>query len=281
MTQVPHSGGTVSLMTPSPWHHPIADYLDYLRAGGAPRTTIDLRRQHLQFLARHFGGSPWTIPATRMVQVFGALECAQETRRSRRTTLRAFYLWAVESGHTATNTAASLPKVRATKPNPRPVPDVVYAVALDAAKPRERLMLRLAAECGLRRTEVATAHCDHLIQDLDGWTIHVIGKGRRERDVPLPPDLARDLRALPYGYLFPGSDDGHLSPRWVGTLLSRLLPGIWTMHKLRHRALTRWYAVEKDIYTVRDLAGHGSIAATEPYVQTPHEARRRTVEAAA
>lgn len=268
-------------MISSPWHHAISDYLDYLKAGGSPLTTIETRRQHLYFLARAFGGSPWNLTPKRMLIVFGDLVCMPETRRSRRTTLRSFYGWAVDVGHTATNTALSLPKVRASKPNPRPVPDGVYADALAAAKPRERLMLRLASEAGLRRTEVATGHSRNLFQDLDGWTLHVMGKGRRERDVPLADDLAQQLRALPAGWFFPGNDHGHLSPRWVGTLLGRLLPGIWTMHKLRHRAATRWYEVDHDVFVVQRLLGHASPATTQAYVAVKDDRLRRTVNAAA
>lgn len=217
----------------------------------------------------------------RLVKVFGDLACAQETRRSRRTTLRAFYRWAVDAGETTTNTALALPVVKATRPNPRPVPDRVYAQSLAAATPREALMIRLAAEAGLRRTEVATGHSDNLIEDLEGWTLRVLGKGNKVRDVPLPDDLADELLALPAGWFFPGGDNGHLSPRWVGTLLSRLMPGVWTMHKLRHRAATRWYEVDRDVFVVQQLLGHASPATTQAYVAVRDDRLRRTVTSAA
>lgn len=276
-----NSNGTVSTMISSPWHRAISDYIEYLQAGGAPASTIATRRQHLYFLARHLGGSPWTINPKRLVKVFGDLVCAQETRRSRRTTLRAFYRWAVDAGETATNLALSLPVVKATRPNPRPVPDRVYAQTMADATPREILMIRLASEAGLRRTEVATGHSDNLLEDLDGWTLRVVGKGDKVREIPLPDDLALQLLALPAGWFFPGRDNGHLSPRWVGTLLSRLMPGVWTMHKLRHRAATRWYEVDRDVFVVQRLLGHASPATTQAYVAVKDDRLRRTVVAAA
>ncbi|WP_311210918.1 MULTISPECIES: site-specific integrase [unclassified Aeromicrobium] len=159
--------------------------------------------------------------------------------------------------------------------------DEAYRYALARADERERLMLRLAAECGLRRAEVAQVHTRDLVQDLDGWSLRVLGKGQRERVVPLPRGLAAELRSRPKGYIFPGDDHGHLSPRWVGTLVGNVLPDGWTMHKLRHRAATRWYAVDRDTFTVQDLLGHASPATTRAYVAIPNDSLRRTVEAAA
>ena len=83
------------------------------------------------------------------------------------------------------------------------------------------------------------------------------------------------------GYAFPGADDGHLSPRWVGKIVAELLPGTATMHQLRHRFATRAYAVDRDVLTVQQLLGHASPATTQRYVVVPPEAGRRTVLAAA
>jgi integrase/recombinase XerC len=273
--------GTVVHMITSPWHQMIGAYLTYLGAGGSPQSTIGTRRDHLYLFARLIGGDPWTATPDALLAAMQSMDCAQETRRGRRTSLRAFYRWAVDAGHTATNTALCLPVVKAGRPNPRPVPDRAYKLALADAKPRERLMVRLAAEMGMRRAEVATVHSRNIIEDLEGWSLIVMGKGRKERTIPMPASLAAELRALPPGWAFPGQIDGHLSPRYVGTLVSRLLPDAWTMHKLRHRAATRWYAVDRDVFTVQDLLGHASPATTRAYVAIPNESLRKTVEAAA
>jgi hypothetical protein len=49
------------------------------------------------------------------------------------------------------------------------VPDTAYAAALEHAPPRVVLMLRLAAEAGLRRAEIAAIHADDLTHDGDGY----------------------------------------------------------------------------------------------------------------
>src|SRR5699024_4559569 len=105
------------------------------------------------------------------------------------------------------------------------------------ADERERLILRLAAELGLRRTEIALVHQRDMTEDLDGWSLLVHGKGDKERLLPLINSLSIALRTATLasgGWAFPGGDAGHLSPRYIGTLISRILPPGVTLHQLRH-----------------------------------------------
>ncbi|MFA5712286.1 tyrosine-type recombinase/integrase [Mycolicibacterium sp.] len=265
----------------SMWTTATHDYLSFLAAAGTPGSTQRTRREHLNLVGNALGGSPWVEDSRPLLDWFAGLEVARETRRSRRTTLRAFYRWGVDSGRTAVDVAAVLPVVQASPPSPRPVPDRIYAEALAAADDRTRLMIRLAAEVGLRRAEVAQIHSRDLMEDLVGWTLVVHGKGGRDRLVPLSRGLAIELRAAGPGWLFPGDDGGHLSPRWVGTLVGQVLPQGWTMHKLRHRFASRAYAVDRDVFAVQELLGHASHATTRAYVLVPNDALRRTVEAVA
>ena len=203
-----------------------------------------------------------------------------ETRRGRRTTLRSFYGWAHASQHAPANIALALPKVKPGQTRPRPTPERVYEDALLRSDERLRLILRLAHDAGLRRGEIALVHSSDLFEDLHGWSLRVHGKGRRERDVPLTPRLALELRTLPHGWAFPGDEDGHLSARWVGKLATRVLPDEWTLHTLRHSFGTRVYA-HADLAVAQDLLGHASPATTRIYVQVPNERLRSAVLAAA
>lgn len=263
------------------WLEAIDGFLNCERAAGAPITTLTTRRQHLQHMARRVDCEPFAITADTLVQWVGRQEWKRETRRGRRTTFRAFFGWAHGTGRMATNPALALPRVKAGEPIARPASDAIYSRALVAATERETLILRLAAEYGLRRAEVAQGHTDDLFDDLGGVSLRVHGKGERERTIPLAPGMAGQLRGLGWGYFFPGDDRGHLSPRWVGKLITRLLPDGWTMHTLRHRFATRAYAVDRDVFTVQELLGHASPATTRRYVQIPNDALRRTVVAAA
>lgn len=265
------------------WVSAITAWQASARAAGSPETTLRTRREHLQLLAKSMPCGPWAVSGDDLVDWFARRSWAANTRRSRRTTYRAFYQWAVDVGHVEKSPALALPRGEVPRPNPRPVPDRHYFKALAAASPRERLICRLAAEHGLRRAEVAQIHSDDVFEDLDGWTLVVHGKGGRQRLVPLLDDVADELRQMEKGYAFPGRyGPGHLSPRWVGKLIATLLPDDYTMHKLRHRAGTRWYdASGHDLFAVQELLGHASPATTRVYVRVDAERLRNTVRGGA
>lgn len=263
------------------WGQAIDEYLAEQTAAGAPATTRYTRRQHLEHLARRAPQGPWQLTGPELVAYAAAQTWAVETRRGRRSTFLSFWRWAVATGRTSQNPALALPRVKAAIGRARPTPESVYRQAVASGDVRARLILRLAAEVGLRRSEIARIHSRDLLEDLVGWSLVVHGKGNRERVVPLPDGLARVLCALPAGYAFPGDDGGHLSPRWVGKIATRLLPGDFTLHTLRHRFATLAYQVDRDVFVVQELLGHSSPATTRRYVQTQPENLRRTVLAVA
>lgn len=163
-------------------------------------------------------------------------------------------------------------------------------MALEAADLRETLMLRLAGEVGLRRAEVARVHTRDLVDGLSGAQLIVHGKGNKKRTVPLSQGLGDLIRlgaeghtpgASPTGWLFPDGFGGHLSPTYVGILVSRLLPDGLTMHTLRHRAATRAYRGTRNIRAVQQLLGHSSLATTARYTQVDDDEVRAAMMAAA
>lgn len=261
------------------WAEAIRAYLTAQVAAGAPSTTCNTRRQHLEHLARRVSAGPWSLTGAELVEYAGSQRWQSETRRSRRTTFRSFWQWAVDAEQTTLNAALALPKVKPGQARPRPTPERVYDDALRSSDERTRLILRLAHDAGMRRGEIALVHSDDLFEDLTGWSLRVHGKGRRERDVPLTPRLALELRSLGYGWAFPGNDGGHLSARWVGKLATRAMPDVWTLHTLRHSAASRVYAAS-DLAVVQDFLGHASPATTRIYVVVPDDRVRAAVLAA-
>lgn len=275
------------------WNSAIDGYLAWLRAmgedGGVAASTIETRRHQLQRTARVVGGDPWALSDDDLLAYWRTARggWSGNTKRGHRAALRGFYAWAVQEGHVTRSPALVIPKVKPSPPNPSPTPEDVYRSALVASRPRERIMLVLAADHGLRRCEVAVVHSRDLIPDLDGWSLVVHGKGTKERIVPLTAEAATMLQSLPEGYAFPGRINGHLSPRRVGELIADLLPGRDTMHKLRHRAATRWREAQsevggpQDLRDVQELLGHATLATTIIYTKANTARMRRLVEVAA
>lgn len=262
------------------WRQPLTDYRRWLRAQSVTHATVQARTERLERLARQTGApDPWQVTDDDLVEWLAGGRHARETVRAGRSAVRSFYGWAHQTGRVPSNPARNLPVVRTSPPMPRPATEAQYRTALAWADPRAELMVRLAAELGLRRAEVAQVHSKDLSQDdQGGWWLVVQGKGGKLRRLPLPTGLSIEMRSRPPGWLFPGRD-GHLSPRHVGKIVGRLLPEGVTMHALRHRFATRAYNIDRDVFAVQRFLGHASPATTQRYVQTGDDTMRALVEA--
>lgn len=263
------------------WESVIQEWRDWLKAASRPGTTIRLRTYQIRRFAAD-NAYPWNQTQKSIILWLAAQNWSPESRRSYRSALRTFYGWAHASGYIDHNPAALLPPVKVNHHPPRPTPEVVLARALLAADPRVQLMILLAARQGLRRGEIALVHSRDLVEDLGGWSLRVHGKGDKERVIPLHSDLAGRLQVLPWGWAFPGEKDGHLSPRWIGTLVKRALgEDGWTTHTLRHRFATSAYRGSRDLLAVQELLGHSKPETTRNYVQLPDDAMRTALLGAA
>ncbi len=266
---------------PTAWEPLLSQYLAHCRASGHTKQSIESTRQRLGHMMRRIECDPADLRKRKLTEWLGSQTWAQETRRGRHNTFRGFFKWARKRGLIERNLAGALPRVSAAAPNPMPCPERVYKEAVMRSDARARLILRLASEEGLRRSEIAQVHSDHLVEDLIGWSLIVKGKGGKTRVLPLTPGIAQALRDLPEGHAFPGADDGHLSPRRVGEIGAGALEGKWTLHKLRHKFATATYRIDRDLLAVQQLLGHSTPATTQVYVAVDREHLRKTLLAAA
>lgn len=254
---------------PTQWAPEIEAYLRALRAQGRPSSTIATRRAQLERFAReHRQQQPYSLTLDDLLEWLAGKAWAAETRRAMRASVSGFYDWAEATGRTESNPARGLPSIRPAQPRPRPALEQELREALATATPRQRLAVRLAAELGLRRAEVAQVHSRDLVRmpGDDHWWLRVNGKGSRLRTVPLTDDLAATLRAIPPGWAFPSPHGGHLSAGYLSKLVSELLPEGVTMHALRHRFATRAYNIDRDVFAVQRFLGHSSPTTTQRYV---------------
>lgn len=267
------------ISAPVPWRKNIEGWTDTLRAAGLSAQTIKSRRYKMVHLAALLMPSgPEGVTTEQIVQVFARQQWKPETRKAYRNTISSFFRWLHKSGRRSGDPSLDVPRVKKPHAHPRPCPDRYIAVAMEMATSSERLMIRLGAECGLRRGEIARVHSDDVVADSAGRSLIVRGKGDKQRIVPLPDDLAgiiMDAR----GYLFPGRFGGHVEESYIGDHISRLLPDGYAAHTLRHRFATTAYAATHDLFVVAELLGHESVETTEHYVAMP-DGRLREATAA-
>lgn len=261
---------------PTEWEPELLDFELFLRAQGRTPATIDTRIRHLRTLARQCGvDRPHVVTSEDLVRWSGSKDWAPETRNSYHASTRLFFQW-----HSRRNECEDpsilLKSIKRPVPPPRPAPDVAIREALSTPNERLKLILRLAAELGLRSAEIASIAATDIQPASDGWGILTVhGKGQKDRVLPIPPDLMFEMSQHIQGqkWLFPGNFHGHLSPRWVGKLAAKNLPDNWTLHTLRHRFATTAYAESQDIIAIQEALGHESIETTQRYTKASTDIR--------
>jgi len=216
--------------------------------------------------------------------------------------IHTFYLWAVSSGVVAEDPAALLgrPKVISRLPVVLRVAEAAALVeAPDAGEDasevesavalRDRAILELMYGSGLRVSEVAGVTVDRV--DLDRGRVTVVGKGDKEREVPLGDPARQAVVAwlTVRSVLAPGEGDElfinrrgrPIGPRDIRRLVGRygraaLSGRRVTPHTLRHSFATHLLEGGADIRAVQEMLGHASVATTQRYT---HVSRSRLFEA--
>jgi len=240
--------------------------------------------------------------------------------------LRGFarYLEREGKGKTGALTAVRGPKIGKTLPRPLPAASAKRLADPELADPngepwinaRDAAVLALLYGSGLRISEglsltradfgILSAHSrasGNPAKQAKDWVpasaetsgtgvdvITVTGKGRRQRMVPVLPQvkqlIADYVDLCPYdlpakGPLFVGAKGGPLSARIVQLAMARMrgalgLPETATPHALRHSFATHLLARGGDLRAIQELLGHASLATTQIYTEVDAE---RLIEA--
>ena len=208
--------------------------------------------------------------------------------------VRAFYEHRVRMGFIADSPARRLafPKRRASLPNVVSVDDCFALMeAPDAATPlglRDRCALELLYGAGLRVSELAALD----LGDLREGCVRVVGKGRKERMVPLVRKaqaavtawLARRAELRPRGdALLVNRAGGRLTTRSIARHLARyaLQAGARRHvhpHALRHSFATHLLDMGADLRGIQELLGHASLSTTQRYTHVSTERLLQTYE---
>ena len=148
---------------------------------------------------------------------------------------------------------------------------------------QDRSLMELLYGGGFRISEVVRLKWRDI--DFKQAIVRVLGKGNKERICPVGKLCIHTLnqyRAVAMNeaelstHVFPGTQDGHLSPRVVQSRLKRHLeqsglPMDITPHKLRHSYATHLLDAGADIRVVQELMGHVSLSTTQIYTHVTLE----------
>jgi len=286
----------------------IAAYFDHLRVErGLARLTLSAYATDLRLFAlRAPGIETWARSAEPARSYLGGLArpprpLRPSSHRRKAAAIRAFYRFAFAEELIERDIAGllDLPRPARRLPDTLDVPQVEALLAApNPGEPRgirDRALLELLYASGLRISEALGL--DRRDLSLEGGFVRVIGKGDKERMVPVG-DVALDALGRYIGEVRPawvGGEDAGLArggPLFVSTRGRRLgrmaawrtvqdaaasahLAGHVTPHTLRHSFATHLLEGGADLRVVQELLGHASITTTQLYTHLTGERIRQ------
>jgi integrase/recombinase XerC len=231
---------------------------------------------------------------------------ARTTLSRRAVSIRLFTKWATKRGYMAVDVGATLatPNSHHTLPGVLTQGDAVTAIDSMATRAaefdtptsiRDVALVELLYATGARVSEV----CGLDLEDLDFHrnTIRVLGKGNKERMIPMGAPAVKALNTYINGArnelandksgraLFLGARGKRIDQRAVRTVVYEALSaleGVERMgpHSLRHSAATHLLEGGADLRTVQEILGHSSLATTQIYTHVSTDRLRQAFKQA-
>ena len=262
---------------------------------GLSHNTLAAYRSDLEGLSAWLKSSP--VAATReQLQAYLA-NCIHRGARPRTTarllsSLRRYYQYLLREGQIAADPSALLESPRLGRPLPKSLTEAQVEQLLAAPDPaaplglRDRAMLETLYATGLRVSELVALTVSQV--NLQAGAIRVVGKGNKERLVPLGEEaiewLQRYLREARPG-LLRGQTSEALFPTARGAAMTRQafwhnikryarVAGIETNlspHTLRHAFATHLLNHGADLRVLQMLLGHADLSTTQIYTQVARE----------
>jgi integrase/recombinase XerD len=277
-------------------------FLNFCRVEkGLAANSIAAYRQDLRRFGEFCTGKDPEAVATLLGYVDSLRQAELSSRSLARhiTTLRNFYGFLVREGTIATDPTESLVLPRQWKTLPKYLSLEQVDALLEAPDPteknglRDRAMLQLLYATGLRVTELCTVETAGV--NLDLGVVRVIGKGRKERIVPLGRSAIEAIRHyLESGrtsvtsrkggkYLFLTNRGSAMTRQCFWHLLKEYgkKVGLWqdlTPHVLRHSFATHLLERGADLRSLQTMLGHADISTTEIYTHVLRSRLRSTVD---
>ena len=280
---------------------PVDDFLSHLAVERrvSPHT-LDAYRRDLAALSGWAEGQGVDLVDVRAEQLraFVAAEhrrgLSAKSLQRRLSACRSFYAWLLRHGRIAASPAAAIRAPKAPRKLPQVLdPDevkVLVEVPTDAPLGlRDRALLELFYSSGLRLSELCALRWRDL--DFDGGLVTVLGKGGKQRSVPMGSFARAALAAWQASTgagrespVFPGRN-GPISPRAVQYRLRQLAQrqGLFKRvhpHLLRHSFASHILESSGDLRGVQELLGHADIATTQIYTHLDFQHLAKVYDAA-
>jgi len=276
---------------------PVESFLALSATRLAPRT-VEAYRRDLTDFAAFLQASPATATPAKLAEYVASMRArglAATTIARRIAALRSFYRHQMLVGVREDNPAAELELPRRARTLPRTLSAGEAERLIEAANGtspralRDRALVELMYGAGLRVSEAVGL--DRTGVDLEGRFVRCIGKGSKERVVPIGRQAVEALRRYlargrPYldrrhrPELFLNAQGGALT-RAGAFLILRKLAGAAGLepervhpHLLRHSFATHLLEGGADLRSVQEMLGHADLSTTERYTHVSDRRRK-------
>lgn len=275
----------------------IKDYRNYLilERRMSPNTVASYCHDVEAFL-EFYGGNPRSVRPGDITSFLGRKTDQGISKRSSArllSSLRSFFSWCVEEGEIKVNPCDRVesPKLGKYLPAVLSVEEVTSILESVPLGHRDRAILEVLYGCGLRVSEVSALRLSRVYLD-DGF-VNVIGKGNKQRLVPLGECAADAVKAYLPSRPAPAAPafDDYLFLNKFGKPLSRV--SIFNMvktqamaagvnkeispHTFRHSFATHLIENGADLRIVQEMLGHESILTTEIYTHIDSSTWHRSI----
>jgi integrase/recombinase XerD len=288
------------------WQTSIRGFKSYLQLErGLASNTVEAYLQDVDKLVQYFEGTDKQVGQVSIndlrsflvwINQLGILPPSQARILSG---LKAFFSYLLIENVITNNPTALLSSPRIT----RKLPDTLSIVdinklidAIDLSKHegmRNKAMIEVLYGCGLRVSELTTLRLSNLFLDID--FIKIIGKGNKERLVPIGSEAIKFLRIylneirihMPIkpgkeDYIFLNNRGNPISRIMVFIIIKQLaqVAGIKkniSPHTFRHSFATHLVEGGADLRAVQEMLGHESITTTEIYTHLNRDYLRDTI----
>jgi len=227
----------------------------------------------------------------RYLASLGTRKLARATIARKAAALRCYFAWQFRQGRIGADPARSLRAPAGGGRLPRVLSQGELTALLDepVTTPldrRDHAVLELLYAAGLRVSELCGLDRDDV--DLRGRTVTVLGKGSKQRRLPIHESAVAALRDwLEHGRdgmdgppeaVFVNRRGARLGPRDVRRILDRRAASPTHPHALRHTYATHLLDGGADLRVVQELLGHSSLATTQVYTHVSKERLRSVYE---
>lgn len=276
----------------------ITDYRNYLMLERrmSPNTVTSYCHDVEAFLERT-GIAPNSVTTGDIENYLGSIKVSKRSSARLLSALRSFFDWCVQEGEVKANPCDNIDSPKLGKYLPavlsvEEISAIMDSVDLKSATgKRDRAILEVLYGCGLRVSEAATLRISRI--DFEEGFVDVIGKGDKERLVPLGEIAADAIRAylpdrpLPAArqyedILFLNRFGKPLSRVSIFNLVKKqaMIAGIHkeiSPHTFRHSFATHLIENGADLRVVQEMLGHESILTTEIYTHIDSSTWHRSI----